>query len=144
VQQARRAWVESLPRMDVKKLVFIDESWTSTGMTRRCGRAPRGKRCIGSAPHGHWKRTTFVAALRRRRLTAPMVSDSPIDGEMFLALISELLCPTLQPGDIVVVDNLSSRKVSGVEEAIRATGATRSICPPILPTSTRSRSSFPN
>ena len=131
--------------MDVEKLVFIDETWTSTSMTRRCGRAPRGKRCIGSAPHGHWKTTTFVGALRRRKLTAPMVSDSPIDGEMFLAYVREFLCPTLQPGDIVVVDNLSSHKVSGVEEAIRGHRRHPALsCRPILPISTPSRSSFPN
>ena len=133
MQQARRAWVESLPRMDVEKLVFIDETWTSPSMTRRCGRAPKGIRCIASAPHEHWKTTTFGGALRRRRLTAPMVPDSPIDGEMFLAYVREFLCPTLKPGDIVVVDNLSRHKVSGVEEAIRTTGATLLYLPPYSP-----------
>jgi len=102
-------------------------------MTRRCGRAPRGKRCIASTPHGHWKTTTFVGALRRQRLTAPMVTDGPIDGEMFLAYVRHFLCPTLQPGDIVVADNLSSHKVSGVEEAIHATGATLLYLPPYSP-----------
>src|SRR5664279_2836592 len=82
--------------MDVEKLVFIDETWTSTNMTRRYGRAPRGKRCTASAPHGHWQTTTFVGALRRRRLTAPMVTDGPIDGEIFLAYVIKFLCPTLQ------------------------------------------------
>src|SRR5208282_704295 len=70
VQQARRAWRQALPTMEVEKLVFIDETWTSTRMTRRYGRAPRGRRCLDSAPHGHWETTTFVGALRRRRLTA--------------------------------------------------------------------------
>ena len=133
MQQARRAWVEALPKMDPEKLVFIDETWTSTSMTRRCGRAPKGKRCIASAPHGHWKTTTFVGALRRRRLTAPMVTDGPINGEMFLAYVREFLCSTLQPGDVVILDNLSSHKVSGVEEAIRATGATLLYLPPYSP-----------
>jgi transposase len=110
--------------MNVEKLVFIDETWTTTNMTRRYGRAPRGTRCIGSAPHGHWKTTTFVGALRRRKLTAPMVTDGPMDGEMFLAYVRKFLCPTLRPGDIVILDNLSSHKVAGVEEAIHATGAT--------------------
>jgi hypothetical protein len=67
-QQARRAWVEALPWMDVEKLVFLDEAWTSTSMTRCCGRAHKGKRCIASAPHGHWKTTIFEGALSRRRL----------------------------------------------------------------------------
>jgi len=115
--------MEALPKMDVEKLVFIDETWTTTNMTRRYGRAPRGKRCIGSAPHGHWKTITFVGALRRHRLTAPMVTDEPMDGEMFLAYVRNFLCPTLEPGDIVILDNLSSHKVAGVEEAINMTGA---------------------
>ena len=133
MQQARRAWVEALPRMDVEKLVFIDETWTSTSMTRRCRCAPKGKCCIGSAPSGRWNTTTFVVALCRRRLTAPMVTDGPMDGEMFLAYVREFLCPTLRPGDIVVLDNLSRHKVSGVEEAIHATGAILLYLPPCSP-----------
>ena len=66
VQRARRAWRQALPTMEVEKLVFIDETWTSTGMTRRYLRVPRGRRCLDSAPHGHWETTTFVGALRRR------------------------------------------------------------------------------
>ena len=119
--------------MNVEKLVFIDETWTTTNMTRRYGRAPRGKRCIGSAPHGHWKTTTFVGALRRRRLTAPMVTDEPMDGEMFLAYVRKFLCPTLRPGDMVILDNLSSHKVAGVEDAITATGASMLYLPPYSP-----------
>jgi len=119
--------------MNVEKLVFIDETWATTNMTRGYGRAPRGKRCIGSAPHGHWKTTTFVGALRRRRLTAPMVTDGPMDGEMFLTYVRKFLCPTLQPGDIVILDNLSSHKVVGVEEAITATGATMLYLPHYSP-----------
>ena len=94
--------------MEVEKLVFIDETWISTSMTRRYGRAPRGQRCIDSAPHGHWETTTFVGARRRRRLTAPMVTDVPMDGEMFLAYVHQFLCPTLQPGETVILDNVSS------------------------------------
>lgn len=88
-----------------------------------------------SAPHGHWKTTTFVGALRHQKLTAPMVTDGPMDGEMFLAYVRQFLCPPLQPGDIVILDNLSSHKVSGVEEAIRATGATLLYLPPYSPDS---------
>ena len=119
--------------MEVEKLVFIDETWTSTGMTRRCGRAPKGQRCIDSAPHGHWETTTFVGALRRRRLTAPMVTDGPMDGEMFLAYVRQFLCPTLQSGDTVILDNLSSHKVARVKEAITATGAIILFLPPYSP-----------
>lgn len=119
--------------MEVEKLVFIDETWTSTGMTRRYGRAPRGWRCLDSAPHGHWETTTFVGALRHGRLTAPLVTDGPIDGEMFLAYVRQCLCPTLQPGDTVILDNLSSHKVAGVEAAITATGARVQFLPPYSP-----------
>jgi transposase len=119
--------------MEVEKLVFIDETWTSTRMTRRYGRAPRGKRCLDSAPHGHWQTTTFVGALRHRQLTAPMVTDGPLDGEMFRAYVGQFLCPTLRPGDIVILDNLSSHKVAGVEGAILSTGAALRFLPPYSP-----------
>ena len=119
--------------MEVEKLVFIDETWTSTSMTRHYGRAPRGRRCLDSAPHGHWETTTFVGALRRCRLTAPLVTDGPMDGEMFLAYVRPFLCPTLQPGDTVILDNLSSHKVAGVEAAITATGARVRFLPPYSP-----------
>jgi transposase len=119
--------------MDLAKLVFIDETWTSTNMTRSYGRAPRGCRCVGSAPLGHWQTTTFVAALRHHRLTAPMVADGPMDGEMFLAWVEQFLCPTLQPGDIAILDNLSSHKVDGIKEAIARAGATLLYLPPYSP-----------
>ena len=102
-------------------------------MTRRCGRAPRGKRCIASAPHGHWKTTTFVGALRQHRLTAPMVTDGPMDGAMFLAYVRKFLCPTLAAGDTVILDNRSSHTVAGVEKAIRKAGATLLYLPPYSP-----------
>ena len=133
MQAARRAWSEAQPGMDLEKLVFIDETWTSTSMTRRYGRAPRGQRCIASAPHGHWKTTTFVAGLRHQQLTAPLVADGPMDGEMFLAYVRQFLCPTLRPGDIVILHNLSSHKVSGVRDAIAAAGAMLLYLPPYSP-----------
>lgn len=119
--------------MDLAKLVFIDETWASTNMTRRYGRAPRGCRCVGSAPLGNWQTTTFVAALRHHRLTAPMVADGPMDGEMFLAWVEQFLCPTLQPGDVAILDNLSSHKVDGIKEAIARAGATLLYLPPYSP-----------
>jgi transposase len=133
VQAARRAWSEAQPGMDLQKLVFIDETWTSTSMARRYGRAPRGQRCIAAVPHGHWKTTTFIAGLRHHQLTAPMITDGPMDGEMFLAYVRKFLCPTLQSGDIVILDNLSSHKVAGVKEALTAAGATLLYLPPYSP-----------
>ncbi len=102
-------------------------------MTRRYGRAPRGQRCLDSAPHGPGETTTFVGALRRRRLTAPRVTDDPRDGPMFLAYVQQFLRPTLQPGETVILDNLSSHKVRGVEKAITATGANLLYLPPSSP-----------
>jgi transposase len=133
VQAARRAWIEAQPTMDIERLVFIDETWAATNMTRSHGRSPRGCRCIGSAPLGNWQTTTFVAGLRRHQLTAPMVVDGPMDGELFLAWVEQFLCPTLQKADVIILDNLSSHKVEGVQQAIAAVGATVLYLPPYSP-----------
>jgi transposase len=119
--------------MDLTKLVFIDETWISTHMTRRYGRAARGQRCLASAPLSHWETTTFVAALRHQQLSAPMLTDGPMDGEVFLAYVRSFLCPSLIPGDVVIADNLSSHKVAGVREAIAAAGASLLYLPPSSP-----------
>ena len=119
--------------MNVEKLVFIDETWTSTNMTRRYGRAPRGQRCRGSAPYSHWQITTFVGALRRDGISAPMVIDEPMDGDVFLAYVEQVLVPTLSPGEIVVLDNLGSHKVAGVQQAIQGAAATVLYLPPYSP-----------
>jgi len=102
-------------------------------MTRTRGRAPKGERCIACVPHGHWKTTTFIAGLRHNDIIAPMVLDGPMDGEAFLTYVRTFLCPTLNPGDIVIADNLSSHKVAGVKEAIAAKGATLRYLPPYSP-----------
>lgn len=119
--------------MDPAKLVFIDETWTKDNMTRTRGRAPRGERLVDYVPHGHWKTTTFVAALRMSGLTAPMVADGPINGPLFLAYVRHQLVPTLSVGDVVVMDNLSSHKVEGVRKAIEAVGARLVYLPPYSP-----------
>ncbi len=102
-------------------------------MTRRYGRARRGDRLVASAPHGHWKTSTFLAALRHDRIDAPCVIDGPINGTAFRAYVEQFLAPTLTPGDIVVMDNLGSHKVAGVREAIAAKGATLVYLPPYSP-----------
>jgi len=133
VQAARAAWREMQQGFDPKKLVFIDETWASTNMTPRHGRCERGKRLLAYTPFGRWKTTTFAAALRCDRITAPCVFDGPINGATFLAYVEQALVPTLSPGDIVVMDNLGSHKVAGVREAIEAAGATRSFLPAYSP-----------
>lgn len=102
-------------------------------MTRLYGRAPRGRRLFAKAPFGHWKTTTFVAALRRDGLGAPMVLDGPMTGEAFLAYVEQVLIPTLKPGDIVVLDNLPAHKIAAVRIAIEATSAQFFLLPPYSP-----------
>ena len=102
-------------------------------MARRYGRAPRGARCRAAAPHGHWKTTTFVGALRLEGMTAPMVLDGAMHGAAFLAYVEQVLAPTLSSGDIVIMDNLSAHKSTAVREAIEATGAELRFLPPYSP-----------
>jgi len=123
VAEARQRWTEDQPSLDPARLVFIDETGTSTNMTRLRGRARRGVRLVGRVPHGHWKITTFVAGLRCGAITAPFVIDRPMNGVIFRTYLERCLIPTLTPGDIVIMDNLSSHKVAGVREAIEAAGA---------------------
>lgn len=123
IAEARRAWRELQPGLKPEKLIFLDETWAKTNMTRLYGRAPRGKRLIGTAPFGHWNTTTFIAGLRHDRIVAPMVLDGAINGRAFKAWVEQSLAPTLTHGDMVVADNLGSHKVAGVREAIEARGA---------------------
>lgn len=102
-------------------------------MVRRFGRCPRGKRLVEAVPHGHWKTTTFVAGLRLNGLSAPCVIDGPINGDWFIAYVEQALAPTLAAGDIVIMDNLSSHKVTGVRAAIEARGAELLYLPPYSP-----------
>lgn len=129
----RAQWQAEMIGLDVRRLVFIDETWAKTNLTRVRGRSPRGQRLVAKVPHGHWKTTTFVAALRHDRLTAPTVVDGAMDGPMFLAYVQQQLVPTLQPGDIVVMDNLSAHKVAGVRQAIEHAGARVAYLPPYSP-----------
>jgi transposase len=119
--------------LDPERLVFIDETWAKTNFTRLRGRSRRGERLVAKVPHGHWKTTTFVAALRSSGLTAPTVIDGAIDGPMFRAYVEQQLVPTLRPGDIVVLDNLSAHKVAGIRAAIESAQATVVYLPPYSP-----------
>lgn len=133
MQRARKAWIDNQSKLAVSQLVFLDETGTSTNMARRFGRALKGERCIAAVPHGHWQTTTFIAGLRHDKITAPMVLDGPMTGEAFQLYIRNFLCPTLKPGDIVIADNLSSHKVSGIRSAIEAVGARLVYLPPYSP-----------
>ena len=129
----RRAWLEAQPGLDPERLVFIDETGASTKMARRYGRAPRGARCRAPVPHGHWKTTTFVGALRLEGMSAPMVLDGAMHAAAFLAYVEQVLAPTLKPGDIVVMDNLPAHKPAAVRRAIEKVGAELRFLPPYSP-----------
>ncbi len=113
--------------------MFIDETGTTTKMARLRGRSARGERCRASVPHGHWKTTTLVAALRLDGMTAPMVIDGAMNGEVFTAYAETFLAPTLAPGDIVVMDNLPAHKVAPARQAIERAGASVLFLPPYSP-----------
>ena len=129
----RRAWFELQPELDPDRLVFIDETGASTKMARRCGRSRRGERCRASVPHGHWKTTTFVGALRTGGMSAPMVLDGAMHAGAFLAYVEQVLVPTLAPGDIVVMDNLPAHKPTAVRQAIERAGAELRFLPAYSP-----------
>jgi len=113
--------------------VFIDETWASTNMARTRGRAPRGQRLRAAVPHGHWKTTTFVAGLRQDGIVAPFVLDGPINRHAFETYVARVLVPELRPGDLVVMDNLSSHKGPRVRKLIEAAGASLRYLPPYSP-----------
>jgi transposase len=123
VARKRQRWKRHQGRLDPDRLVFIDETWAKTNMTRLRGWAPRGRKLLAKVPQGHWRTLTFLAALRRDRIDAPFVLDGPINGQSFLAYVEQLLVPTLSQGDIVIMDNLASHKGKAVRRAIRAAGA---------------------
>lgn len=121
------------PRLDPRRLIFIDETSVASNITRLYGRAPRGERLIQKVLQGNWKTTTFIAALRHNRVTAPFVLEGAMNGETFRAYVEQLLAPTLKKGEIVLMDNVPVHKVAGVQEAIEARGATLFYLPAYSP-----------
>jgi DDE superfamily endonuclease len=120
-------------RLEPHRLVFLDETGTTTKMTRLRGRCPKGGRLLSKAPFGHWKTQTFIAGLRCEALTAPFVIDAPMDRRIFETYVETQLAPTLKPGDIVISDNLAAHKSAEAEQAIRAKGAWLVFLPPYSP-----------
>ena len=117
VARRRARWKAYQGRLDPARLVFIDETWAKTNMTRLRGWAPCGRKLLAKAPQGRWRTLTFLAALRCDRIDAPCVIDGPINGQSFLAYVEQFLVPTLRPGDIVIIDNLGSHKGKAVRRA---------------------------
>jgi transposase len=110
VARRRARWQRHQAKVAPERLVFIDETWVKTNLTRTHGRARRGERLVAAVPHGHWRTMTFLAALRVDRIEAPCVLDGPINGRRFTAYVEQFLVPTLKRGDTVVMDNLGSHK----------------------------------
>jgi transposase len=133
ILKRREDWFEGELDLDPERLVFIDETWTATNMARTHGRRARGERLRVGIPHGHWKTTTFVAGLRNDGIAAPFVLDGPINRKAFELYVAKILVPELKPGDIVVMDNLSSHKGPAVSEMITAAGARLLYLPPYSP-----------
>jgi hypothetical protein len=133
VAAARHAFIRRQPALDPERLVFLDETAATTNMTRPLGRCARGLRLLAPVPHGHRKTTTLVAGLRTTGITAPYVLDGAVNGDIFRAYVQQILVPTLDPGDIVVMDNLSCHKVAGIQEAIESRQARLLYLPPYSP-----------
>jgi len=115
------------------RLIFIDETWTKTNMTRLRGRAPRGERLVAKTPHGHWKTTTLIGALGIEGMRCAAIVDGAVNADMFEAFVEQVLLPALRPGDIVIMDNLSSHKRDRVIELIQSAQAELRYLPPYSP-----------
>lgn len=129
----RQSWFDKQLDLDLARLVFIDETWTATNMARTHGRCLKGERLRMGFPHGHRKTTTLVAGLRNTGMVAPLVIDGPINGEWFEVYVGQVLVPTLKPGDVVILDNLSSHKRLAAREIIEAVGVRLMFLPPYSP-----------
>jgi len=133
VVRARRRWMREQGLFDPARLVFVDETSTSTNMARLRGRCARGLRLIGRVPQGYWQTVTFVAGLRQDGMVAPLVINGAMTGASFLTYLEQCLVPTLKRGDIVIIDNLKAHQVAGVPETIAAAGATLRFLPRYSP-----------
>ena len=130
--ERRAAWRKAQPEFK-GRLIFLDETWTTTCMTRRYAWSAVGSRALGHAPNGHWKTTTFLAGLTGEGLIAPFVLDGPINAECFLAYVEQVLAPELREGDVVFLDNLSSHKAEEAANIITRAGAQLRFLPPYSP-----------
>ena len=129
----RVAWKRQQGKIDAGRLIFIDETWSKTNMTRLRGRSRRGERLVSKVPHGHWKTTTLIAALGLEGMRCSTVVNGAVNGDVFEAFVEHVLVPVLQPGDVVVMDNLSSHKRARTRQLIESAGADLEFLPPYSP-----------
>lgn len=133
VAEQRTAWRAWSKTVAASRLIFVDETWTKTNMARVRGRAPRGERLVAKIPHGHWKTTTLIGALGIQGMRCAAVVDGAVNADMFEAFVEQVLLPELRPGDIVIMDNLSSHKRERVIELIQRAQAELRYLPPYSP-----------
>jgi len=129
----REEFIAKIRTVAPERLIFLDESGVTTSMTRLYARSLGGQRIHESTPGGHWKIMTILGAMSLRGMVATMTIEAATDAEIFLAYVEHVLCPALKPGDVVVMDNLSSHKVNGVRERIEKAGAEVLYLPPYSP-----------
>jgi transposase len=133
VVERRREWRSWSRELNAGRLIFIDETWAKTNMTRQRGRAARSERLVDKSPHGHWQTTTLIAALGMEGIRCSTVVDGAVNADVFEAFIEHVLVGELGPGDVVVMDNLSSHKRRRVRTLIEAAGARLAYLPPYSP-----------
>ena len=129
----RQLWRMAQADLDLTRLVFVDETGTNTAMTRSHGWGRKGEKLYGKTPHGHWMTQTFVAGLCHRAILAPMLLPCPMTGEIFRQWLEEALIPELEPGSIVVVDNLPAHKVASIRQCLEDAGMGLLYLPPYSP-----------
>ena len=133
VQASRRVWRHRIGQISKERLVFLDESGAKTNMKRLYGWSERGERLVDSVPNGHWNTTTMISAIRLSGVATAMVTEGPTDALVFRGFTQHFLLPVLQPGDIVVMDNLASHKVKGIVEMVESVDAQVWYLPPYSP-----------
>jgi transposase len=132
-RKRREEFLQTVQAIPPERLIFLDESGVTTQMTRQWGRAPKGQRVNEATPQGHWQVLTTLGAMSLRGIDAAMTVESATDGDVFRAYVEQVLCPKLRPGDVVVLDNLSAHKVTGIRERIEACSAQLLYLPPYSP-----------
>jgi transposase len=133
VKRARTLWRRQQGDWDVRRLVFIDEMSLNTKLARLYGRSPRGQRCLSAVPHGHWRSSTFLAALTHQQVAAPFLVEGPVDAEVFTVYLQSVLAPCLRPGDTLILDNLATHKIQRVESILADCGVALRYLPPYSP-----------
>jgi transposase len=133
VANARRSWRDRQHELDPDRLVFVDETWAKDNMTRTYGRSHSGSRIRAKVPHRRWETTTFIGAMRASGFIAPLCVDGPINSQVFSGWVDQHLIKELHPGDVVIMDNLSSHKNIKTREAIESVGAQLRFLPAYSP-----------